>query len=664
MAYQQIFPQIFSRSFLPCQTNLHLLPMSNVKTHHTPPPVASSTATWGIQCLLWLAVFANSLFFIWQCLDRYLAPRFLFLSLALSVALIVLRKPLLQSGQWRLHGFDLLLLGWYGLNLASAWQGLSWSEGIFYAQKTLLLFMAYWLFRQAMAQDMDTVRHTLLRVTTALTWVVAAIIVGQLAMAVSERGLDNETLYAYASGVFGNKGLASDFLFFLLVLHVWLAPLQRRGWLLALVGILLALIVLLQTRTVYLALFLGGLLYALGRYALQPEFRGVFLRRWVPAGAVVLLGLVALAMRGGGSLAERLNPLTYLESASANERRFVWYKTDLLNEDHYWWGVGNGSWKIWLPSKAIEGAYRLQEKGVVFTRAHNDYLEVRAEMGMIGAIYFLFLFVAAAAALLWALLQRRVPAADVLAIGAGLLGYCFIQYFDFPRERIEMQVILALFFALAAHYGSGLWERAPGLLLPQMVRQPLLAAMLAGLAYTAWVGYHRVVGEMHNVKMAIAFAKNDHAVVLREARAASNSYLEYNDVVIPFEWYEGTAHYKSNRMDEAVKSYEQALKRNPYSFQVLNNYATALASNKRYNDAIPIFEKAVQINPKYDEGKFNLAFSYTQLGNYPAALDWLTKVDTIPNPKTSEEVQKNKAILDNLANFKRSIDERKASAAQ
>jgi O-antigen ligase len=640
--------------------------MSREKKHRNPVPETTETpqVPTGIQLLFWLTVFANSLFFIWQCLDRYLAPRFLFLSLALSVALLVLRKPLLRTGEWRLHTFDLVLLGWYGINLASAWQGLSWSEGIFFAQKTLLLFVAYWLFRQAFSWDMVASKQILGKITTTLTWVVSVIIIAQLGMAVSEKGLDNEALYAYASGVFGNKGLASDFLFFLVVLNVWLEKEMSRKWLLANVGILLALILVLQTRTVYLALFLGGLLYALGRYALEPEFRGVFLRKWVPVGVLTVLGLAVLALRGAGSLAERLNPLTYLESASANERRFVWYKTDLLNADHYWWGVGNGNWKIWLPSKTLEGAYRLQEKGVVFTRAHNDYLEIRAEMGMIGALYFIALFVLAAAALVWAVRQHRARAAEVLAIGAGLLGYCFIQYFDFPRERIEMQVVLALFFALAAQYGAGLWAHLPSVVLPQAVRQPFLLLLLVGSLFSAWVGYYRVVGEIHNVRMAQAYAKSDFAGVQREAKAARNTFLEYNDVVIPFEWYEGTSLFKANKPEEAVKAYEVALKRNPYSFQVLNNYATALATTKRYNEAIPIFEQAVQINPKYDEGKFNLAYSHTQLGNYPLALDWLTKVDTIPNPQTPDEVQKNKLTLGNLATFRKSIEEKQRVAGK
>ena len=629
------------------------------------PIAATPTPYDGQSLVLWLVIFANSLFLIWQCLDRYLAPRFLFLSVALIVALFVLRGDLFKRADWRFRTFDGLMLGWYGLNLASAFAAFSWSEGIFFAQKTLLLFTVYWLFRQLFHMDAPLVRKKMATVVIALTWVVCLLILGQIYFAFSESGLDNETLYKYASGVFGNKGLASDFLFFLLVLHIFLAK-EINSFRISVLNIivLLGLILLLQTRTVYVSVAASTLLYGLGRGILDASFRPILLRRWLPIGIGAIGLLVALALVGGkgSSLSERLNPFTYGESASANERKFVWYKTNLLNEDHFWWGVGNGSWKFWLPSKTLQGAFRLQEKGIVFTRTHNDYLEIRAEMGMIGVTYFILLFVLAALALLWALQKHRDKTHEILAISAGLLGYCIIQYFDFPRERIEMQVILALFFALSAYYGAGFWSKMPSIVLPESVKAPLGGLLVLGLMFNTMIGWYRVTGEMHNVKMAIAYQKQDYNTVLREAQAAKNMFLEYNDVAIPFEWYEGTAAYKLKRPEqEAIQKYEAALQLNPWSFQVLNNYATALASAKKFEEAIPYFEKATYINPKYDEGKFNLAYSYTQLGNYDKALDWLSKVDTIANPKTKEEVKKNKAILDNKANFTNAIREKKGN---
>ncbi|MBL0113432.1 MAG: O-antigen ligase family protein [Saprospiraceae bacterium] len=47
-------------------------------------------------------------------------------------------------------------------------------------------------------------------------------------------------------------------------------------------------------------------------------------------------------------------------------------------------GYGAGGWKLVFPSKSIEGSYRLQSQNIMFTRAHNDFLEIWAELGITG----------------------------------------------------------------------------------------------------------------------------------------------------------------------------------------------------------------------------------------------------------------------------------------
>ena len=634
------------------------------------PPPAKTDGLQYWRLLLWLVFAANSLFFIPQCLDRYLAPRFFFLSLALLVGLFLLWKDLRKNADWRLHTFDLLLLGWYGMNLASIGWAFSWSEAVFYTQKVLLFFLTYWLVRQALAREEGMVRATLRQATTVLTFAVCGILLVQVGLAVSEHGLDNEHLYDYATGVFGNKNLASDFLFFLLIFNVLFRKEQQQyrvgatpsrpdtAFFWISIGLLTVLILLLQTRSVYVATVVGGLAYLSVRAIFEPPFFQIFKKKILPAG-VVALGLLAavLALKGSGnSLTERLNPLTYLESATANERRFVWYKTDLLNAEHFWWGVGNGSWKFWFPSKNIEGSYRLQEQNVVFTRVHNDYLEVRSEMGMVGAGLFCALFGVAFMAAIWGFRRQEKDARvrhDLLVLSAALLGYCVIQYFDFPRERIELQVVLAVLFAYIAFHARALWERWPGVFVKKWATTFLLLAA-AGLMFNVLIGWNRVVGEIHNVRMLDAQTRRDYKTAIREAQAAQNRFYEYNDVALPLAWHEGVAYYQMNQNDQSVAAFERAYQLNPWSFQVINNYASALVKMGRYRDAIPLYEKVVGINPRYEDGKFNLAYVWYQVGDYQKAFEWVSRIDSVQNPQTDAERQGN----NRLGVFRKTIEER------
>lgn len=90
----------------------------------------------------------------------------------------------------------------------------------------------------------------------------------------------------------------------------------------------------------------------------------------------------------------------------------------------------------------------------------------------------------------------------------------------------------------------------------------------------------------------------------------------------------------------------------------MNNYASALMKTERFQEAVPLLERAVAVNPKFDEGKFNLSYAWFQLADYPRALDWLNRVDTLPNPQTEQQRQLNRAVLTKQAEFRAAILEK------
>lgn len=607
------------------------------------------------RVVLWLSCGVNALFLIPQCLDRFLVPRFFFLSLVLLLGGYLLRRDLRARADWRLHGFDALLVAWYALNIASVFWAFSWSEAVFYTQKVLLLLLMYWLIRQAAFIDEKAMRNTMRQITILLTYATIILLSIQIYQAFSEFGFDHEKLYDYAVGVFGNKSLAADFLFILLIFNLlFFNEFNKKTLVLLSVGLLVLLILLLQTRAVYLAVLAAALVYTGTRALGDAAFRPFLFKRIAPA-TLVIAGLLAafVAFNGkGNSLAERMNPATYLESISANERLFVWYKTDILNRQHFWLGVGNGSWKLWFPSNNIQGGYRLQEQNVVFTRAHNDYLEVRAEMGMIGVLLFIVLF--GAAFISGLLVLRHRPDAetlhDVPVILAGLAGYCVIQYFDFPRERIELQAALGLLFGLLAHRTRELWLRRASLEATRYMGMLGTIAALA-LAFNVLIGWYRIQGEIHNVEMLKAGARKDYRTMALEAEAAQNAFYEYDDVVLPMAYHLGLALFHLNDVPGSTSALEHAYKLNPWSFAVINNYASALAQNNRFRDAVPLLEKTVEINPKFDEGKLNLAYLWMRLGDSAQAMQWYNRVDTIANPQTDPDRRKNAGTKEQQAAF-------------
>ena len=624
-------------------------------------PVSQPSNAYPIA--LWLVLGSSALFFTTGVPDMFLTPRFLFLSAVLLLVLGLLWKRWQTNAGASLQVFDLLLIAFYALNLASFSWAFSAAEALFFSQKVLLFVLVYFLVKESLFASEILALRTLHQIALILAALSVLVLGVQLALASTGGGLDNDALYRYTIGMSGNKGLASNSLFFLLMLLGVgrVSGMYKRPTLL-LAALLLVLIFLLQTRAVYLTLVAAGLFYLIGRLMSDPEFKPVFFRRVLPLLAlVVVAGIAFVTFKGkGSSLAERLNPATYMESASALERRFVWYKTEKLIDDTPWYGMGNGSWKFLFPSKSLQGAYRMMEKNVVFTRVHNDLLEIRCELGLPGALMYgmlLFLPLVLAAYTL----HRSVDGPSkrrLLFAGGGLVGYAVIQSFDFPRERIDMQAYWAIFLALVAYECRNtrllrsIWK--PG----ADMRMLLLSLATFGLLFNLLMGWKRYESERHYLKAFNAQAKGKWTEVEKEALLAENTWNKYNEVVVPMAWYAGFAAFKNNKPEEALNHLERAYHLNPWSFQVINNYASALLTLKRNQEAIPLLEKAIDINPRYDEGKFNLAYGWTQLGDFQKAESWLDKVDTIPNPTTLDERQKNEKTLKNLSAFRADIAKR------
>jgi O-antigen ligase len=616
--------------------------------------------TWRI--LFGLMLGAASLFFWPSCLDRFLAPRFLFATLVFFWGIWALRKEILEKGDHHFHFFDALMFGWYGWNIAASFWAFSLSEAVFFTQKSFLLLLSYWFTRQLLFLHDKEIQNTLQKIIQLLSWLVAAILLVQLALAISSSGLQNDLLYDQVSGVFGNKSLATDFLFILLICNVYFNHNHLNKWVKwGLPGMLLLLIILLQTRTVYVATALAALLYVGIQFWQEPSFRKRYKKWVIPALLllVALAGWLRFSAATGSTLAERLNPFTYASSISANERKFVWYKTDLLNKEHPLLGVGNGSWKFLFPSKNIQGAYRLQEQNIVFTRVHNDYLEVRAEMGILGAIWFVLIFVFAGAAVFRALpLQENEKARhEASVLLSGLLGYCVIQYFDFPRERIELQVFLGFLLGLMAWNARVVWQKRQFFLNKVSVSM-MINLFMASLLLSIVVGWYRVQGEIHTVIMLKAQAKQDYNTMEKEAAAACNTWYEYDDVALPLQYHRGTACFHLNRMAESEAYFQQAYELNPWSFAVINNYATALSQNGQYGKAIPLLEKTIEINPKFDEGKLNLAYAWMELGDFQKSMEWVNRVDTIINPSNDIDRRKNSITKARQNEFLKMLRER------
>ncbi len=565
----------------------------------------------------------------WGLLDDFLAGRFLLFSLLGIWALFFVIK----IKEYNFTYIDLAFILYYIISAVS----LSWSvlpsAGFYTVQAIGLAYLFYVLFRLLSPLIPADFFQKIISLGSLL---VMGVVLVQLVQVGIKSGISNNNIYEI-TGWAGHKNLTASILFLLFGFTVYYSVLGKRTiWIWMILLLQLAFILVLQSRAVILAwcLFLMGVLWyiLIDKKIIWASIRYKLL--YSLAGAVILAFILFFSFGGTTTDIKKLSPTTYLESASGAERRFVWYKTRQLIKENWIKGYGAGNWKLVFPSKSIEGSYRLQTQNVIFTRAHNDFLEIWTETGIIGLICYLSLFLIA----LWNLIykfksgnaQNKSSALVLLFL---LLGYLVIAFFDFPRERMEHTLLLSLLFALSINYRDESTRLKFSIPLKGRGYPIFIYSLFFVLMVNCMYSYYVIKGENHTRKAMEAKVSGQWQTVGQESKKAYSPFYQINPIASSVKWLEGNAAYNQGKYVEAEKLLALASQHTPYHFVCLNDYASTIVQLRKYPEAIEIYKKVLFINPRFEDAKFNISYAYAQVRNFDKALEWLEKTTTLPDKK-------------------------------
>lgn len=133
-----------------------------------------------------------------------------------------------------------------------------------------------------------------------------------------------------------------------------------------------------------------------------------------------------------------------------------------------------------------------------------------------------------------------------------------------------------------------------------------------------------------------------NGVVLSQNNLPPGTYTSSNKKAIKF-YEEGKKCYETRKDEEAEKLLNKALQEDNNFIEAHSALAYLLMEKGRSNEAIPHFQKAVDINPKFfPRNYFDLASAQLIVGNYEDAVknyETYLKFDRI-NPNTKEQAEK------------------------
>ena len=444
--------------------------------------------------------------------------------------------------------------------------------------------------------------------------------------------------HAQAEGIVGTVGNPNGFgnlmlLLLPMALWNWKHPNQKIRYFSWLASALIFLGVF-AAGSVSALIGLGFLVAALGFWRLfQSKIqRGKSILNWcLTASLLVVIFVPIIWALLNFDKTERVS----LSLTNITERALLWRNSAEMIQENPLLGSGLASWK-----------YEILEKGVVapstdfgtrmYAEAHNDFLQMFAESGILGGCFYLalclFLFHCAIRQALNA--DEKTEQYKAILLASAVAGWCIISSFHFPIERLDHLIVFAAIVALI------LRKEAKG----QSVR-PIVGKLFFGaipLACIFWTvfGWGRMQNEIHLQKLIEAKAEGNWQRVLKEAQLAKGPFCEaefYSST--PIAWYEGLAAYSTQDLNSALTHFQTSFEQNPFHPHVLNNLASTFVGLNQLDSAKVYYQKSIRIFPEFVDPYLNFAKISAALGDTAGAIQILKQFPDLPKEGKNYSLQ-------------------------
>ncbi|MGB0882880.1 MAG: O-antigen ligase family protein [Vicingaceae bacterium] len=427
------------------------------------------------------------------------------------------------------------------------------------------------------------------------------------------------------NATFGHKNLLASILFLSLPYNLYLFTISKRWQIISITTIILMFVIiwLLQTKAVLIAFFIffSTLITLTIAKKKAPQQTVKFKILYVSIiSFFIVISVISIQYK---NYFPRL-----FDTNSATERFHLWENTSKIIQKNFFTGVGAGNWQVEFPRYGLDkfANPEIQNGLTTFQRPHNDLLWMLSEMGIVGLVSFLLIFIS----MLFYLFKLKKKEGNISFLYncfiATVIGYGFISFLDFPLERIEHQVLLLLMFSIiTAKY----FKQFSALTTTSKNYNNYAVISLAFvlILFSGAVSFNRYIGENHNKKLLKFKQKNNWRKVIEEAKLSTNTFYTIDPMSMPIEWYKGISLFYLSDIENATISFEKANKLHPYNIHIINNLASCYEQKKEHKKAETYYLKALSISSNFEESRLNLSAVYFNQKKYKKAFETIDLCD-------------------------------------
>lgn len=305
----------------------------------------------------------------------------------------------------------------------------------------------------------------------------------------------------------------------------------------------------------------------------------------------------SLEAKHGGELLKRA--IGYETTAAT--RLAMWGNSIPMFKDNFLWGVGLGNWTVHYATyqARVEPDLNLMDNQY-HTNAHNDYLEILCELGVIGFALFIWVIVSffrVAGRLLFSRNEEYfLPA---LALVASVVGIGSISLVSFPLKQPVPILLIFVYMAVLSNLHGILLDTGKDYVFslpPVPVRGAVtVVSVLAALSlFGLQRNWHLSESHYHNA--IISLESGDYRNALAEAE---RSY-EFNPLRKNLLWLQATNLLQLGRKEsyqEAIGMLQEVKRAYPYSSNTMLNLSASYGAVGKVKEAAGLIDQLVSLQP-------------------------------------------------------------------
>lgn len=359
-----------------------------------------------------------------------------------------------------------------------------------------------------------------------------------------------------------------------------------------------------QTLNAWIAIFVG-MLFFISYYLLH--YRRYLKQVVLIASVIVLLICLFIILFYPEEAVNKLQNLGKFRNFAEQGRWVMWRSCLEMIKEKPFFGFGAGTYKLLFPfyeSKILHIPVYESYPYIVSKDAHNDYLQIGSELGIIGMLLFIgFLGVILISGV--RLLFQINDDSKIIYIGmiSAIVSFSIHAFFNFPLKIAPVSFLFFLYASILCSYSS-----ITEFFLKRKIMKVLILTVSLTILFIGWLlFYFQFMTNYTLGKGIIEIQRRNWDKALNYCYDA----LIFSSIVrlagdLRIHYYLGEIYYYKKMYDYAEEEFKEEIRLNPYFPDSKYNLGLIYQIQGRIKESILEYKRALELNPNFEEAKEKL----------------------------------------------------------